>query len=211
MGITEIRWHARAGQGAVTAAKVLAEATMAEGGYVQAFPEYGPERMGAPLRAYNRISDAPLTMHCQVTNPNVVIVVDSSLMDALDVTEGTPEDAVFLVNTTHTPEQVAKKINRPVNKVFTVDATQISIDCLGRPIPNTPWPTRILSSPSTPPSTRKPGSSPWKRPARPVSRSSPSSRSRPPPSIRIHLEVGIHSSAIFIGQQKVMWADLGRD
>ena len=138
MGITEIRWHARAGQGAVTAAKVLAEATMAEGGYVQAFPEYGPERMGAPLRAYNRISDAPLTMHCQVTNPNVVIVVDSSLMDALDVTEGTPEDAVFLVNTTHTPEQVAKKINRPVNKVFTVDATQISIDCLGRPIPNTP-------------------------------------------------------------------------
>lgn len=138
MGITEIRWHARAGQGAVTAAKVLAEATMAEGGYVQAFPEYGPERMGAPLRAYNRISDAPLTMHCQVTNPNVVIVVDSSLMDALDVTEGTPEDAVFLVNTAHTPEQVAKKIGRPVDKVFTVDATQISIDCLGRPIPNTP-------------------------------------------------------------------------
>ena len=138
MGITEIRWHARAGQGAVTAAKVLAEATMAEGGNVQAFPEYGPERMGAPLRAYNRISDKPLTMHCQVTNPNIVIVVDSSLIETLDVTEGTPDDAVFVVNTTHTPKEVAKKLGRPVDKIFTVDATQISIDCLGRPIPNTP-------------------------------------------------------------------------
>ncbi len=138
MSITEVRWHARAGQGAVTAAKILAEAAMAEGGYVQAFPEYGPERMGAPLRAYNRISDAPLTMHCQVTNPNVVIVVDSTLLDTLDVTEGTPDDAIFVVNTTRSPEEVAKKIGRPADKVFTLDATQISIDCLGRPIPNTP-------------------------------------------------------------------------
>jgi pyruvate ferredoxin oxidoreductase gamma subunit len=138
MSITEVRWHARAGQGAVTAAKVLAEAAMAEGGYVQAFPEYGPERMGAPLRAYNRISDAPLTMHCQVTNPSVVIVVDRSLLESLDVTEGTPEDAVFLVNTTQSPEEVAKKLGRPENKIFTVDATQISMDTLGRPIPNTP-------------------------------------------------------------------------
>lgn len=138
MGITEIRWHARAGQGAVTAAKVLAEATMAEGGYVQAFPDYGPERMGAPLRAYNRISDAPLTLHCQVTNPNVVIVVDSSLLDTMDVTEGTDKDAVFLVNTAHTPQEIAQKMGRPADKIFTVDATQISMDCLGRPIPNTP-------------------------------------------------------------------------
>lgn len=138
MAMTEIRWHARAGQGAVTAAKVLAEASMAEGGNVQAFPEYGPERMGAPLRAYNRLSDKPLTMHCQVTNPNVVIVVDPSLIETLDVTEGTPEDAVFLINTTHTPEEMATKLGRPAEKVFTVDATQISIDCLGRPIPNTP-------------------------------------------------------------------------
>lgn len=138
MAITEVRWHARAGQGAVTAAKVLAEATMAEGGNVQAFPEYGPERMGAPLRAYNRISDKPLTMHCQVTNPNVVIVVDSSLIETLDVTEGTPDDAVFLINTTHTPEEMGKKLGRPADNVYTVDATQISIDSLGRPIPNTP-------------------------------------------------------------------------
>jgi len=138
MAITEVRWHARAGQGAVTAAKVLAEATMAQGEYVQAFPEYGPERMGAPLRAYNRISDKPLTMHCQVTDPNVVIVVDSSLLGTQDVTEGTPEDAVFLVNTAHSPEEIAEKLGRPVDRVFTVDATQISIDCLGRPIPNTP-------------------------------------------------------------------------
>lgn len=138
MSITEVRWHARAGQGAVTAAKILAEATMAQGEYVQAFPEYGPERMGAPLRAYNRISDKPLTMHCQVTDPNIVIVVDSSLLETQDVTAGTPEDAVFLVNTTHSPEEIAGKLGRPVNRVFTVDATQISIDCLGRPIPNTP-------------------------------------------------------------------------
>jgi pyruvate ferredoxin oxidoreductase gamma subunit len=138
MAITEVRWHARAGQGAVTAAKVLAEATMAQGGYVQAFPDYGPERMGAPLRAYNRISDTPLTMHCAVTNPNVVIVVDSTLLDTQDVTDGTPEDALFLVNTAHSPEEIAEKLSRPADKVFTVDATQISIDCLGRPIPNTP-------------------------------------------------------------------------
>ncbi len=138
MAITEVRWHARAGQGAVTAAKVLAEATMAQGAYVQAFPDYGPERMGAPLRAYNRISDAPLTMHCAVTNPSVVIIVDSSLLDTQDVTEGTPEDALFLVNTSYTPAKAAKKLGRSVDHVYTVDATQISIDCLGRPIPNTP-------------------------------------------------------------------------
>ena len=138
MAITEVRWHARAGQGAVTAAKVLAEATMAQGGYVQAFPDYGPERMGAPLRAYNRISDTPLTMHCAVTNPRVVIVVDSSLLDTQDVTEGTAKDALFLVNSSHTAKEVAKKLGRSAAHVYTVDATQISIDCLGRPIPNTP-------------------------------------------------------------------------
>jgi pyruvate ferredoxin oxidoreductase gamma subunit len=138
MAITEIRWHARAGQGAVTAAKVLAEASMAEGANVQAFPDYGPERMGAPLRAYNRISKKPLTMHCPVTNPSVVIVVDSSLVDSLDVTEGAADDAVFVINTDLSPDEMAKKLGRPADKVFTVDATQISIDCLGRPIPNTP-------------------------------------------------------------------------
>ncbi len=108
--ILEIRWHGRGGQGTVTAAKVLAEASMAEGKNVQAFPEYGPERMGAPLRAYNRISVSPMTIHCQVTNPSVIAVVDPTLLDTVDVTEGTTSDAVYIINTAKTPAEMKKKI-----------------------------------------------------------------------------------------------------
>jgi len=137
--ILEIRWHGRGGQGTVTAAKVLAEASMAEGKNVQAFPEYGPERMGAPLRAYNRISVKPMTIHCQVTNPAVVAVVDPTLLDTVDVTEGTTPDAVFIVNTTATPKALRAKLKlKKTQKVFSVDANQISIDTIGRIMPNTP-------------------------------------------------------------------------
>ncbi len=101
-GILEVRWHGRGGQGTVTAAKVLAEAAMAEGKNVQAFPEYGPERMGAPLRAYNRVSEMPMTIHCQVTNPAVVAVVDPTLLDTVDVTEGTT--AGRRIHHKHTPD-----------------------------------------------------------------------------------------------------------
>jgi pyruvate ferredoxin oxidoreductase gamma subunit len=137
--ILEIRWHGRGGQGTVTAAKVLAEASMAEGKNVQAFPEYGPERMGAPLRAYNRISGKPMTLHCQVTNPAVVAVVDPTLIETVDVTDGATLDAVFVINTQKSPAELRKKLGlKKTQKVFSVDANRISIETIGRVMPNTP-------------------------------------------------------------------------
>ena len=133
----EIRWHGRGGQGTVTAAKVLADACMSGGRHVQAFPEYGPERAGAPIRAYNRISDKLLRMHCPVLNPKVVAVVDASLLDAIDVADGATDDAVFVINTSKDPKDVRAKLKaKPSQKVFTVDATKIAIESFGRPMPN---------------------------------------------------------------------------
>ncbi len=133
----EIRWHGRGGQGTVTAAKVLADACLSGGRQVQAFPEYGPERAGAPLRAYNRISGKALRMHCPVLNPNVVAVVDASLLDAINVAEGALDDAVFIVNTAKDPKEVRAKLKaKPSQKVFTVDATKIAVETIGRPMPN---------------------------------------------------------------------------
>lgn len=135
--MVEIRWHGRGGQGTVTAAKVLADACLSGGRHVQAFPEYGPERAGAPLRAYNRVSETPLRMHCPVLNPTVVAVVDASLLDAINVAEGAKDDAVFVVNTAKDPKQVREKLMaKPSQKVFTVDATKIAIETIGRPMPN---------------------------------------------------------------------------
>ncbi len=137
--ITEVRWHGRGGQGAVTAAKVLAEVALKSGKNVQAFPEYGPERTGAPLRAYNRISERPIRIHCQVASPNIVVVIDPSLLDAVDVTEGASEGAIFIINTPKEPEEVRKSLRLKNNQaVYTVDATKIALDTIGRPIPNTP-------------------------------------------------------------------------
>jgi len=133
----EFRWHGRGGQGTVTAAKLLAETMVGNGKYVQAFPEYGPERMGAPVRAYNRISDRPLTIHCQVTQPRIVIVVDPSLIGVVDILEGVPEDGVIVVNTPKSPEEIRKRLKAGPRKVYTVDATKISLDTLGKPMPNT--------------------------------------------------------------------------
>jgi pyruvate ferredoxin oxidoreductase gamma subunit len=133
----EIRWHGRGGQGTVTAAKVLADACMSGGRHVQAFPEYGPERAGAPIRAYNRVSDKELRMHCPVVNPKVVAVVDASLLDAIDVTDGATDDAVFVINTAKDPKDVRAKLKaKPSQKVFAVDATKIAIESFGRPLPN---------------------------------------------------------------------------
>ncbi|HEY6011568.1 MAG TPA: 2-oxoacid:acceptor oxidoreductase family protein [Nitrospirota bacterium] len=135
----EIRWHGRGGQGTVTAAKVLADACLTGGRNVQAFPEYGPERAGAPLRAYNRISEKALRMHCPVLNPGVVCVVDATLLDAINVADGAKDDAVFIINTSHDPKDIRAKLKaKPSQKVFTVDATKIAIDTIGRPMPNAP-------------------------------------------------------------------------
>lgn len=135
----EVRWHGRGGQGTVTAAKVLADACLSGGRYVQAFPEYGPERAGAPLRAYNRISTKELRLHCPVLKPHVVGVVDATLLDAVNVSEGATADTMFIVNTTKSPEEIRGKLNvSGKQKVFTVDASRIAMDCIGRALPNSP-------------------------------------------------------------------------
>ena len=132
----EIRWHARAGQGAVTAAKALADAALAEGKHIQAFPDYGPERMGAPVKAYNRISETPIRTRGIVEHPKVIVIVDPSLVGA-EVTEGAPEEAVFLVNTTKSPDEARQALGAR-RRVFTVDATRIAQETIGLRKPNTP-------------------------------------------------------------------------
>lgn len=135
--LTEIRWHGRGGQGAKTASQLLAEAASAAGMYVQGFPEYGPERMGAPVLAFNRCSDSRIAIHCHVTEPDVVAVLDPTLLGPA-VTEGVAGDAVVLVNTTESPAAVRRKMGLTVGRVFTVDASGIAVDAFGRDIPNTP-------------------------------------------------------------------------
>jgi pyruvate ferredoxin oxidoreductase gamma subunit len=133
----EIRWHGRGGQGTVTAAKVLADACLSGGGYVQAFPEYGPERAGAPIRAFNRISEKVIRMYGPVLHPKVISIADPTLIDAVNVTEGAPDDAIFIVNTSKDPKEVRQKLKaKDSQKVYTVDATKIAVDSFGRPLPN---------------------------------------------------------------------------
>jgi pyruvate ferredoxin oxidoreductase gamma subunit len=134
----EIRWHARAGQGAVTAAKAFAEAALGEGKYIQASPEYGPERAGAPMKAFNRVSDAPIRLHSQVQHPDIVVVVDPTLLASEDVLEGTRPDAILLVNTPMTPVEVRASLGMQGRRVFTLDATKIALKEIGRNFPNTP-------------------------------------------------------------------------
>jgi pyruvate ferredoxin oxidoreductase gamma subunit len=135
----EIRWHGRGGQGTVTAAKVLADACLSGGRHVQAFPEYGPERAGAPLRAYNRIASKELRMHCPVLEPDIVAVVDATLLDSINIAEGSKENTIFVINTTKDPKEIRAKLNAgSKQRVVTVDATKIAIDCFGRAMPNSP-------------------------------------------------------------------------
>jgi pyruvate ferredoxin oxidoreductase gamma subunit len=135
----EIRWHGRGGQGTVTAAKVLADTCLSGGRYVQAFPEYGPERAGAPLRAYNRISSKELRMHCPVLEPDIVAVADATLLDSINTAEGAKDNTIFLVNTSKDPKEIREKLKAGQNqKVFSLDATKIAIECFGRALPNAP-------------------------------------------------------------------------
>jgi pyruvate ferredoxin oxidoreductase gamma subunit len=137
--MTEIRWHGRGGQGTVTAAKVLADACLSGGRHVQAFPEYGPERAGAPLRAYNRVSPNELRMHCPVLKPDVIAVVDATLLDSINITEGSKEHSIYIINTTKDPAEIRQKLGvASAQKVITVDATKIALDCFGRAMPNAP-------------------------------------------------------------------------
>jgi len=135
----EIRWHGRGGQGAKTAALLVGDAVLAQGKYMQAFPEYGPERMGAPVQSYNRISDSPITLHCAVTSPSVVVVLDPTLIGATDVTAGLPDDGVIIINTNQPASYFREKLGlKNGQKVYTVDASTIARETIGRDIPNTP-------------------------------------------------------------------------
>ncbi|MBI5399915.1 2-oxoacid:acceptor oxidoreductase family protein [Candidatus Saganbacteria bacterium] len=136
--IVEIRWHGRGGQGAKTAALLLADAALSLGKYIQAFPEYGPERMGAPVQAFNRLSDEPILVHCGITNPQIVAVLDQTLMASVDVAHGLPDSGQLIVNTSKTPQAIRQELGLKGAHIFTVDASAIAQDKIGRDIPNTP-------------------------------------------------------------------------
>lgn len=136
--ILEFRWHGRGGQGAWTASEILARAAIAEGKYIQSFPEFGPERMGAPVIAFTRISNVPIQIHCAVYNPDFVAVLDPTLLRTVKVTDGlNMESGCIIVNSKDSPAEVEKILNADKVKVWTVSATEISIRILGRPITNT--------------------------------------------------------------------------
>ncbi|MDR1196394.1 MAG: 2-oxoacid:acceptor oxidoreductase family protein [Endomicrobium sp.] len=134
----EVRWHGRGGQGAKTAALLFAEAVLATGKYIQAFPEYGPERMGAPVQSFNRISEDPITIHSGITNPQYVVILDPSLMDCVDVTDGIGTTGKVIVNTTFSAEEIAKQLMVDKSQVYVVNASHIAVETIGKNIPNTP-------------------------------------------------------------------------
>ncbi|MBN2380540.1 2-oxoacid:acceptor oxidoreductase family protein [candidate division WOR-3 bacterium] len=134
----EVRWHGRGGQGAKTAALLFGEAAMETGKYIQAFPEYGPERTGAPVKSFNRLSDGPIRVHTQVINPDVVVVLDASLLECLDVTEGIKEGGTLLINTQESVNELKKKLAKTEGyKLAIVDASKIAMELLKRDVPNT--------------------------------------------------------------------------
>ena len=142
--LIEIRWHGRGGQGAKTASLLLADAAFNTGKYIQGFPEYGPERMGAPMTAYNRISTTPIRVHSNVYEPDYVVVVDDTLLSAVDVTSGLKEDGAILINTTKTIDEIKPLLKGYNGSVYTIDARKISVDALGRYFPNTPMLAAIV-------------------------------------------------------------------
>lgn len=142
--LIEIRWHGRGGQGAKTASLLLADAAFNTGKYIQGFPEYGPERMGAPITAYNRISNSPITIHSNVYDPDYVVVVDDSLLESVDVTAGLKEDGAILINTTKDSEYIKANLNGYKGNIYTIDARKISLETLGKYFPNTPMLAAIV-------------------------------------------------------------------
>jgi len=135
--VIEIRWHGRGGQGAWTASELLARAAVYEGKYIQSFPEFGPERMGAPVTAFTRISTEPIKIHCAVYNPDVVIVLDPTLMKSVPVIEGLGENGKLVINMKDNPAEVKRALGNDKIEVWTVPATDIAIKVLGAPITST--------------------------------------------------------------------------
>ena len=133
----ELRWHGRGGQGAKTASLLLADAAFNTGKYIQGFPEYGPERMGAPITAYNRISETPIRVHTNVYTPDFVIVVDDSLLETVDVTAGLKETGAILINTDKEVKDIKPLLNGYNGKIYLIDASKISKECLNANFPNT--------------------------------------------------------------------------
>ena len=136
--LIEIRWHGRGGQGAKTASLLLADAAFNTGKYIQGFPEYGPERMGAPITAYNRISDTPITIHSNIYYPDYVVVVDDTLLESVDVTAGLKENGGIIINTTKSDEEIKPLLKGYKGSIYTLDARKISVDALGKYFPNVP-------------------------------------------------------------------------
>lgn len=134
----EIRWHGRGGQGAKTACLLLADVAFSSGKQVQGFPEYGPERMGAPITAYNRISDGQNRVHSNIYNPDYVVVVDETLLHSVDVTAGLSEKGAIIINSSKEPDQLRPLLRGYKGRVCTVDAEKISVATLGKNFPNTP-------------------------------------------------------------------------
>lgn len=140
----EIRWHGRGGQGAKTASLLLADAAFNTGKYIQGFPEYGPERMGAPITAYNRISNSPITIHSNIYEPDYVVVVDDTLLECVDVTSGLKETGAIVINTTKDADYLKSVLKGYNGNVYTIDARKISEEALGRYFPNTPMLAAIV-------------------------------------------------------------------
>jgi pyruvate ferredoxin oxidoreductase gamma subunit len=137
--VLEIRWHGRGGQGAKTAALLFGEAALDTGMYIQAFPEYGPERMGAPVQAFNRLSDRPIRSHAGVKTPRIVVVLDASLIEPARVTEGLPDDGIMLVNSNAEPAELRQRMKLPKGvQLYVVDASKIAMETVGKNVPNTP-------------------------------------------------------------------------
>lgn len=136
--IVEIRWHGRGGQGAKTACLLLADVAFSSGKHVQGFPEYGPERMGAPITAYNRISSDRCTVHSNIYNPDYVVVVDETLLTSVDVTKGLKESGAIIINSGKTPEELRPLLKGYQGKVYAIDARRISEETMGKNFPNTP-------------------------------------------------------------------------
>ena len=142
--LIEIRWHGRGGQGAKTASLLLADAAFNTGKYIQGFPEYGPERMGAPITAYNRISNEPIRIHSNIYEPDYVVVVDDTLLESVDVTAGLKESGAIVINTTKGKEEIEKLLPNYKGSIYTIDARKISIEALGKYFPNTPMLAAIV-------------------------------------------------------------------